>query len=448
MASLLRPRRSMKDLDDKILIDLASAMQNKATPSETFIARESLAAIWSQEILKDFIRLKKPGFRDDDIEVIREDFLQIISLLCYIGWPNWAYFGRIFLAHYGLDGRRDRTDAKIGKFQLGDLESDAFLGRPWAHKFLSDQYIFSPIVLREGESLDFSREWRLPFINEESNEIRQGGYGSVTEETIPRGYYRGPHGILSNTPVRIARKRFAIGQYFRFEVKNLKQLRSALAHHDRILPYLATVTVGCDFNIISPLADMDLEGFLSGEQGRYPNDRCFTMKDLVTEAANVADALNFLHEDLRSEELGLTCCHRDLKPANILVFFEGNMLPVGKWKITDFGISSIRQTESTNPSIRHTSVPLLGPYQAPEVCSGRESGRRSDVWSFGCILARVLALGLQGRHGLRDLDMRRGKSADGMSDYDHDYFHREVPAVLNPHIQAWVRSFSMSLHSI
>ena len=198
MASLLRPRKSLRDLDDKILINLVGAMQNKATPSETFVARERLAAVWTQELLKDFIRLKKPGFRDDDFDVIQRDFLQIISILCYIGWPDWTQFGRIFLGHYGTDGERDRTDASIGKFKLEDLENAAFLGSPWAHKFLSDQYIFSPIILREGESLEFGREWRLPFINEESNEIRQGGYGSVTKEIIPGGYYRRSHGLPSH----------------------------------------------------------------------------------------------------------------------------------------------------------------------------------------------------------------------------------------------------------
>ncbi|PYH93162.1 hypothetical protein BO71DRAFT_450966 [Aspergillus ellipticus CBS 707.79] len=436
MERLLRKRTSLQDLEDRIRIALVNAMQNKDIPSEKFAPRERLMTIWSQELLKEFIRLQKPGFREDSIHIIQRDFLQTISILCYIGWPEWSRFGKIFLEHFDGDGRMDRRDANIGKFELKHLEHHSFLGSPWAERFLSDQYIFCPIVLKEGESLSFSREWRLPFINTKSKRIRQGGYGDVTEETIPGAQYQSLYGLPYKKEIRIARKRFGLGQDFRFEVRNLKELRANHAHHDRILSYLATVTVGNDFNIISPLADMDLEAFLNGE---YRKDSGVTTQHLIAEAANLADALSFLHRDLQSSESGYSaCCHRDLKPANILIFYEGDSNPVGKWIITDFGISYFTKTEGSKTSIRQSLMPVPGPYQAPEACIGGESGRKSDVWSFGCILVRVLALGLEGFQGLKDLDNQRSMSADGKSSYDTDYFHRGVPAVLNPHVARWI----------
>ncbi|GAB1199412.1 hypothetical protein APSETT444_008760 [Aspergillus pseudonomiae] len=409
---------------------------------------EILAVIWSEARLEKFIDLVRPGFDYGWIDEIREDWLQTLSILVDIGWQDWGRFGDIFLRHRGKNGELDRSDRMIPKYTLAILEDDSFLGSPWAEKFQASQYTFCPIDIEEGKSLMFSKEWKLPFINETSASIGIGAYGRVTKEIIGSGHFRSRSehhlpGAPYSKDIAVALKQFEARGDFRSETNNLDVLRSSLSKHDRIVPFLATVTIGNSFNILSPLAEMDLDVFLREGHQRCPD---FTVRDLMQEAAHLAGALAFLHQGLDSNPPGLTCCHMDLKPSNILVF-QGDSLDypkVGKWKISDFGISIMSRPERTGTTVtefvdsfthRELSRPPPGPYQSPD---GAGLGLKSDIWSLGCILTRVLALGLGGTAGMMQLDHLRSTSDDGESPYENDYFYRGSPPVVNPHVRTWL----------
>lgn len=226
---------------------------------------------------------------------------------------------------------------------------------------------------------------------------------------------------------------------------NLNRLAECVAQHKHIVLPLATVTVGNQFNILFPLAQMDLEKFLQGHL-RHP-EMC-EMNDIIDEAINVVDALDHLHDRLGVSIHGY---HMDLKPANILVYEDSGhreQSGVGSWKITDFGLSIIARAGRRGSAdglpqdrVTETRTHLLrreGTYQAPEVCSGPGPCRRSDIWSFGCILVRVLAFKLDGIDGLRALDDLRRLDNDGIGYYEDDHFTRGNPPVLNPHIENWI----------
>jgi serine/threonine protein kinase len=232
------------------------------------------------------------------------------------------------------------------------------------------------------------------------------------------------------------------------EIENLSSLREKLSSHTRIVTFLAAVSLGHDkLFILSPLADMDLGDFI-----RKPQDPSFeiSLRNLVNELANVADALKFLHSGLKGHMNQIfACCHMDLKPENILIFREEGH-PVGRWCITDFGISTIKET---NPPLHNSGNKLLeqpmtvgmvheatktcpkrgqGTYQAPEVNNPQVEkavGRKSDVFSLGCVLTRITAFGL-GRTELEDFDKDRcGTEGHG------DFFYRQesdLSYVLNP----------------
>jgi serine/threonine protein kinase/tetratricopeptide (TPR) repeat protein len=73
--------------------------------------------------------------------------------------------------------------------------------------------------------------------------------------------------------------------------------------------------------------------------------------------------------------------HRDLKPSNIMIDKEGNA------KILDFGIA--RAIDSSGVTAEG-SVIGTPEYMSPEQVEGRESDRRSDIYSFGVILFEMV----------------------------------------------------------
>ncbi|KAE8145028.1 hypothetical protein BDV25DRAFT_165533 [Aspergillus avenaceus] len=443
----LRSSRTLADEQREFFGDLSRElrlqMHRRSRPLEKFITRDSLVKIWSVARLCKLIELVSPGFDHTFITHIRDEYVQTLSILVDISWQEWQRFGEVFLQHPG------RSDRMIPRYTLQTLDDPSFLDTPWADKFLEHRYIFCPINIREGRSLALPNGWRLPFVNEESEPIGHGGYGQVTREVVGSGHFHSQsehhlQGAPYSKDIAVAVKRFAAQRDFGSETKNLDLLRKSLSQHDRIVPFLATISIGKDFNILSPLADMNLEEFLLEGHRRVSG---ITVSELIKEAANLAGALAFLHTGLDSNPPGLECCHMDLKPSNILVFLgTAPELKVGKWKISDFGISIFQTRERADQTAttvtefvdtltqRQEPRLAMGPYQPPD----GGASPLSDVWSLGCILTRILAFGLGGVDEMKRLDQLRSTEHDGISPYVDDYFHRGAPAELNPHIKNWL----------
>ena len=92
--------------------------------------------------------------------------------------------------------------------------------------------------------------------------------------------------------------------------------------------------------------------------------------------------------------------HRDLKPSNI------KLTPDGAVKVLDFGLAKLAtpaeaaagtsSSMSLSPTITTPAATVLGvilgtaAYMAPEQAKGKPADKRSDVWSFGCVLFEML----------------------------------------------------------
>ncbi|HZE19244.1 MAG TPA: protein kinase, partial [Candidatus Angelobacter sp.] len=79
--------------------------------------------------------------------------------------------------------------------------------------------------------------------------------------------------------------------------------------------------------------------------------------------------------------------HRDLKPGNVMLNAAGTA------KVLDFGLAKSDSTPGAVGATATTPGVILGTaaYMSPEQARGKPVDRRSDVWSFGCVLFECFA---------------------------------------------------------
>jgi eukaryotic-like serine/threonine-protein kinase len=117
------------------------------------------------------------------------------------------------------------------------------------------------------------------------------------------------------------------------------------------------------------------------ERGPLPVDEALEV------CRQIAEGLEAAHEK--------GVIHRDLKPANVKI------TPEGKVKILDFGLAKAFQEESASADLSHSPTlseamthvgVILGTaaYMSPEQAKGKAVDKRSDIWSFGCVLYECL----------------------------------------------------------
>jgi len=111
----------------------------------------------------------------------------------------------------------------------------------------------------------------------------------------------------------------------------------------------------------------------------------------VENAIEVASQIMAALEEAHSKGI----VHRDLKPANVKI------TPEGKVKVLDFGLAKAFSGEAAEGDPAHSPTlsalatrlgTILGTasYMSPEQARGRPFDKRTDVWSFGCVLYELL----------------------------------------------------------
>ena len=259
----------------------------------------------------------------------------------------------------------------------------------------------------------------------------------------------------------MARKVFKNTEYLtkvrETEHQNLIKFGESRDSHVCIMDFLAFLSVGTgaeeEFSIIMDLADSDLWHFLP--YGTDTTRGTHSLRDLLLEAAELAGALEWLHGRIQVVGENLVCCHMDLKPSNILLFgVRTKNLPVGRWKIADFGLSAIRtpkekireEIDIWYPKNRMETIVTTakrnpGPYTAPELFHDRDKvGRNSDVWSYGCMLVDIIASRMTGKASLRELT--KSRSLGEKASLSNDWFYCD--GALNSNVQAWINALDTS----
>ncbi len=128
-----------------------------------------------------------------------------------------------------------------------------------------------------------------------------------------------------------------------------------------------------------------------GESGRAGgHSGALDIEDALKICSQIAEALEAAHEK------GII--HRDLKPANIKI------TPDEKVKVLDFGLAKAFAPAESSPNLSMSptsptlalgsmrSGVILGtaPYLSPEQARGKPLDKRTDIWSFGCVLYEAL----------------------------------------------------------
>ena len=261
------------------------------------------------------------------------------------------------------------------------------------------------------------------------------------------------------------------------ETDKLDILRESLATHAHIMLHRATLTHGDNYLILLPFAaGDDLNKLLNAQcdinSGRFgdtvaclrtegPEKQLNVTRDLLEQSENIADALSFLHHQLKvGKDPHAYCAHMDLKPGNILIEFgehPSQRSTVGKWKLSDFGLSAFDRhgkmkrdvvtagnvpvvlSASREDRTMHANPPRrMGTYQAPEVDmeGGFDVGRRSDVWSLVCVFSEVITYAFGGPPLVNKF-----REARYASQPPNDYFHSKDSTgtfILRPEVGKWL----------
>ena len=207
---------------------------------------------------------------------------------------------------------------------------------------------------------------------------------------------------------------------FEDEGTTIKQIIQSVRGHRNIATTRASLEWSNTYSLFFDLAKRNLwQHFM---ENRDPVKTLEERKRLFGRTCGLAGALAHLHEGLKlhNTNIPLHCYHLDLKPQNILVFGTGNDQI---WKISDFGMSQIKQIhpkesqdkpkhhlldkifQSTKPNEDPSSgvdnSRYGGTYAAPEAKEKSDTvTRKSDVWSLACVITLVITYLHDQSHGI------------------------------------------------
>jgi tRNA A-37 threonylcarbamoyl transferase component Bud32 len=157
-----------------------------------------------------------------------------------------------------------------------------------------------------------------------------------------------------------------------YQKRFLREARAAakLEHPNIVQIYDAATEADMPYIIMQFIEGQDLQVLLD-KKGRAP------IGDALSITKKVAQALAFAHKQ------GIV--HRDIKPSNIMISKQGKVM------VTDFGLA--RQISGTmSATVTQGGIVLGTPdYISPEQAMGERTDGRTDIYSLGCMLYRMLA---------------------------------------------------------
>jgi eukaryotic-like serine/threonine-protein kinase len=197
--------------------------------------------------------------------------------------------------------------------------------------------------------------------------IGRGGFGTVYGAVQPV--------IGKRVAIKVLARKYAADQdivsRFAAEARAVNQIR-----HRNIIDIFSfgQLPDGRHYYVMEYLEGEPLDNHIR-THGAMPLDEAIPILRAIARALDAAHAKGI--------------AHRDLKPENIFLAQDpdGGVYP----KLLDFGIAKLMAPEDNVMHRTGTGVPIGTPYyMSPEQCRGRDVDHRTDIYSFGIVIYRLL----------------------------------------------------------
>ncbi|KAH6870496.1 kinase-like domain-containing protein [Alternaria rosae] len=431
---------------------LANNIQNHKSFNNDYVRYQDIQKAWSgNDTLQ---RVFHASLTPVQVKLITEDLLQFLSILVFIRADDFldGFPGSFF-------DEAERLLYKDSRLPFRDNQVPPFEDLVLCRDFFNSQFLFTPQPLFESptvQTIDDQR--RLPF-EVISEGVFGGAYGRVDKKGISPFYFNTLDNNQNHQVKFVACKTFypsnLSGQEAKRELDNLQVLKTSRTSHGHIRTHVVILFYRGQHHILLPWADhFDLDFFLregypySGEplydfKLRFPKIHSATiLQDTCRQMFYISEALEWLHKGIPGHlQRRVHFAHMDLKPNNILIDRDEGST-VGKWILTDFGISTFKEDDEAasadlvslgNLTFRTSPARLPGAYQPPETekTDQRSAGRRGDIWAFGCIFAEVLSFALGRKAAVEEFRVSRKQiqnmddAPEGQNRYRNDFFYEE-----------------------
>ena len=200
------------------------------------------------------------------------------------------------------------------------------------------------------------REWTL------LEEVGRGGMGVV---------YSATHEILTGAwAVKVIRPELSEDKESRLRFLQEASILARMQHSNIVATQTPFLEAGQIYLPMEYLSGQSLEQILKTDGSLWSAERA------VNIIRQVAAGLGYAHRQSPA------VLHRDIKPGNIQVLDDGGV------KVLDFGLARTLGDKSMTGTGKAVGTPA---YMAPEVLEGRKASPRSDIYSLGVVLYRLLA---------------------------------------------------------
>jgi serine/threonine protein kinase len=195
--------------------------------------------------------------------------------------------------------------------------------------------------------------------------IGRGGMGAV---------YRVEHVKMGKImAVKILQGELSRNSDVRRRFKREAEAASLLTHANNVSVFDFGTYEGMMYLVMEYIDGEDLAQTLA-ENGPLPFNRIIAIMIQVCSALNEAHAKGIVH--------------RDLKPGNILIGTRDEQKDFVK--VVDFGLASLRDMNSRTKITEQGSIVGTPYYMAPEHIKGEDSDSRSDLYSLGAVIHKLL----------------------------------------------------------